>query len=192
LERPEPGTIRCFVCVEVGEEARGALSRWIREARRALPDAKWVRAEHLHVTLRFLGSLSGRVLEDLREGLAKGFSSLAPGGFLLTLGCLGAFPSRGPARVLWVGLEGERERLVRLAEEAEAQAERIGLSRESRPFSPHLTLARAREGRPLLPQDLKGLPEPPEGTIRVSEALLMRSDLRPEGPLYTPLARFPL
>jgi 2'-5' RNA ligase len=99
---------------------------------------------------------------------------------------LGTFPERGSPRVLWLGLAVPDTVLV-LQAACERAAVADGFPREDRPFKPHLTLGRWRE-RDRRPE----LPEADLGAARVDTLVLFRSELRPQGAVYTPLARFPL
>jgi 2'-5' RNA ligase len=96
------------------------------------------------------------------------------------------FPQRGSPRVLWLGLDVPPP-VVDLQAACERAARAAGFEKEERPFRAHLTLGRWRESTPrpeLLPADL--------GSTRLEALVLFRSDLRPDGAVYTPLARFPL
>lgn len=98
---------------------------------------RWVRPEAYHLTLTFLGAVEARVSADLEVRLARAAARCPP----LELG-LGA-PGRFGRRVVWVGVDGDRDRLTRLAAATTAAARRAGLDVDLRPYRPHLTLARA-------------------------------------------------
>lgn len=144
-----------------------------------------MRPEGAHLTLRFLGEASPAAVGDVREALARAASLCPP--FDARLRGLGTFPERGSPRILWLGvLVPDAVLLLQAACERAAVA--AGFPPEERPFRPHLTLGRwrQREKRPELPADVD------LGLARVVSLVLFRSDLRREGAVYTPLARFPL
>jgi len=151
----------------------------------------WVRAENLHVTLRFLGSVDEATLGRVREALAEAAAEVGP--FRLALAGFGGFPSPSAPRVLWVGVTDGAEPLGALHARVEAALARRGLPPEGRAFHPHVTLGRAREPRGVsgIAELLEGRGEP-LGETRVEAVHLMRSDLDPGGARYGVLAREPL
>jgi 2'-5' RNA ligase len=151
---------------------------------------RWVRPEGIHLTLRFLGDV-----DDSRDARARAvwrevIAGCAPFGLRLT--DLGRFPPRGRPRVLWVGVEETDPggALATLAERLESAARELGFDPESRPFRPHLTLARG--GRPGIPSDPAALGIRGSAEGRVREVVLYRSDLLPTGARYTALEAYPL
>lgn len=181
--------IRAFVAVPL-EDA--VVRRRLAGARSLLPPlrgVRWVPETHLHFTVRFLGDVDGERLADLRAAVAE--AARGGGPFRLSLAGLGAFPPRGPARVLWAGCGEGGDALSTLASTVEEAFSRLGFPPEARPFSPHLTLARVKDveaGRRLA-RALPTLPPEPFGDVDVSALVLFRSDLSPRGPDYTELFR---
>ncbi len=176
--------VRAFVALDLDAAARDRLIAAMETLRPQLRGVKWVRPEGIHLTLRFLGPSSADALECLRPRLAAA-ASVCPAGAARLTG-FGMFPERGAPRVFWVGLDFAVP-FVELQAAAETSAVACGFGREPRRFSPHLTLGRWRDRapRPVLPDvDL--------GTARLEQLVLYRSDLRPGGAVYTPLATFPL
>jgi 2'-5' RNA ligase len=143
-----------------------------------------MREDALHLTLRFLGWTDPATVDGLRAPLAAAAAACPK--FAMRLRGLGTFPEQGRPRILWVGLEVPREALL-LQEACERIAVRAGFEPEPRPFRPHLTLGRWRDGgrRPVLPDADLG-----EGVVE--RLVLFRSDLRPAGAIYTPIGTFPL
>jgi 2'-5' RNA ligase len=181
--------IRSFIAVELPGEFRLALARLqerLKSGSRA--PVKWVDPDIIHLTLKFLGNidsaLTGRITEAIREA-ARG---LHP--FRLEMSGLGVFPSPARVRVVWGGLTGEVEKLVQLQHRIDTALVPLGFQPESRPFTPHLTLARVRDhAAPDQRQELGRLItathfEVPGG-IKVDAVHLMRSQLTPQGPIYT-------
>ncbi|HET7292663.1 MAG TPA: RNA 2',3'-cyclic phosphodiesterase [Vicinamibacteria bacterium] len=176
--------VRAFVALELDTAARERLRAAKEDLRRELAAVRWVRPEGIHLTLRFLGQSSEQALDCLRPRLATA-AARCPATEAPLRG-FGLFPERGAPRVLWVGLEFGPP-LRELQETCETAAVACGFPRERRPYSPHLTLGRWRDRapRPALPaRDL--------GAARLSQLVLYRSELRPGGAVYTPLAIFPL
>ena len=157
--------------------------------------ARWVRAENIHLTLKFLGETRSSQIDAVQKAAAA--SCIGTGELSLALGRVGAFPSSSRPRVVWVGLEGDIPGLVSLAGRLDRGLQALGFRPEERPFSPHLTIARVRPDASLQEQAEIGAAlsrARPPASLRftASEVSLIRSQLRPEGPLYTCLARWPL
>jgi len=183
-------SVRCFAAVEVSSPAvRRALEAACGELKRALgPDAglvKWVRADQFHFTLRFFGELEPPDVASAALALRR--TAAGTEAFRLTVAGLGAFPNPRSPRVLWAGTGEGRERLVALARRLEDELAGVGFARETRPFQPHLTLGRVRQGAevgaPL--RDILTRPPAPYGSWQVERLVLMRSELLPAGPRYT-------
>jgi 2'-5' RNA ligase len=177
-------TVRTFVAVEIGEEVRAAARRFRDRAGGRLPGARWVAAENLHLTLAFLGEVAPDLLSRARQVLDEAVSDFAP--FAFEVVGIGFFGSARDPRVLWAGLSGDVLTLAKLQARVAAGLRGRGFSPEERAFSPHLTLARFRRGRPAgeaariatQHRDLRF------GTAIANRLLLMRSDLGPQGPRY--------
>jgi len=203
--------LRLFFACELPGEIKGELLSLKEELCRSSShwgtrNWKWVEEENLHLTVRFLGETPGERLETVMEAGREAVAGMGP--FSLSVGGLGFFPSRGPVRVVWVGVE-EAPELLRLRARLEEALFSRGFPREEREFHPHLTLARAREpvprrilrlsspeeGKPPVPGGSEAEAAPlarPIGTFPVRELVLLRSILRPSGPEYHPLATFAL
>lgn len=193
--------IRCFVAVELDDPLRRALADVQRRIRGGLdkalgPDSRvqWVRPESVHVTLKFLGDVEESRIPDLDAALRR-IAAAHPVGTVEVAG-LGVFPDARNPRVLWVGLREGSALIVRLAEAVDRAMSEVGFPPESRPFSPHLTLARIKEGGRAVGRALEsqGLLTDSSvlGRLSVGALALMRSDLRPSGAVYARLAEFVL
>lgn len=182
--------IRTFIAIELPEEVQHGLARVQGELKRSHPPVRWVSPEKIHVTLKFLGEIPAEQVESVCQVAARVAASAVP--FELEAAGAGVFPNLRRPRVVWVGVQGDLPALHTLQASLEQELARAGFPKEERPFSPHLTLGRVQdraspaEARSL-GQAVAGLEVPLLGRWRVEEIVVMRSDLRPEGPLYTPL-----
>lgn len=177
---------RLFVAIDPPAALRERLARLSA----GVPGSRGVRAEQVHLTLRFAGELDPGAAEALRAGLAGAAAATAP--FEATVRGVGAFPKRRDPRVVWAGLAPSGE-LAALHERVEAAAVAAGLPAERRRFRPHLTLARLRrpDARAVgawLDRHAE-LAEPP---FAVGELVLFASELRPEGARHRVLDRWAL
>lgn len=193
--------IRTFVAVEPHASLRQALAGAQADLRTRLQrsigmDARiqWVKAESIHVTLKFLGDVPEERVREITAALAGPAGRHAR--FTVTVEGLGVFPDlRGP-RILWIGLADHDGKMASLAADVEAALEALGFAPEARPFAAHLTLARikdraravglalSREG--LLEREMR------LGELPVEALSLMKSELRPSGAVYSELCRLPL
>jgi 2'-5' RNA ligase len=187
-----PEQIRSFVAIELPEEAKKGLARLRKQLERDEHKfVKWVDPGGIHLTLKFLGNIPSKRVTEITEAMAKAVQGISP--FRLEISGLGAFPSLKQARVLWVGIGGELDQLSTLQQNIDSVLAALGFAREERPFVPHLTLARVREGASLPERrsfgELVGSAAfEDKYPIEVEAVRLMRSQLTPAGALYTCLS----
>lgn len=185
--------IRTFIAIELNDALHHALAdvqaRFKREEiARAI---RWVAPENIHITLKFLGDVDATHLPALERAIARVCNEFAP--FTLTIGGAGAFPNTRKPNVIWVGARGQVDVAARLAEQIDAACATFGFAREERAFTPHLTLGRVkRDASPSERQRIGALIESAHisdlGELRVERVAVMKSDLTPEGSVYTRLA----
>ncbi len=191
--------MRLFVGLDIPIEIRGAISQYVDELRRVAPDAKWVKPESYHVTLKFIGEWK----RDVREVIAALETVQSPTIDVAFRTC-GFFPNPKSPRVFWVGIEADTE-LPSLAKQVDDACSKLGIESEDREFSPHLTLARSGSGSPRprrdeplapsmrrLAERITGLPAPDFGTMHATEFFLYESKLSPDGAQYSKLKNFAL
>ena len=184
---------RLFVAIDLGDEARRALGEAQAVCRRANLPVRWVDAAGAHLTLKFLGETDRARVEPIEAALRAAAGRQRP--LRLHTGGPGAFPNLRRPRVLWLGLEGALEPLAVLQREIDGALAGLGFPREGKPFRPHLTLGRVREGASLPADDLDAAFA---GVRRVAAPLpvesirLMRSELGAGGARYTTLLTAPL
>ena len=185
--------MRLFIAIEIPEEIKAGLT----EAQRGLKssgivDASWTRPEGIHLTLKFLGEVLESKVPDLTNGLRRAAEGIGP--FRLEVGGIGTFPGPKNARVVWVGLSGDTERLSRLQAAVEETISGIGFERDERAFTPHLTLGRIKYIRSR-DRWLKALEEVKDISLAgfdVTAVSLMKSELKPSGAVYTEMGRVEL
>lgn len=190
--------IRAFIACELTEELRNALKVLQNELKGAGADVKWVKPEGIHLTFKFLGTVSDDDIEKIAEGIRRSADGIRP--FRLRLYGLGAFPSLKSPRVVWVGIREESEkpeekwRVAILQERLEAEMENLGFLREKRGFHPHLTLGRVRSprGRDFLLPFLTQGANREVGSFLATEIVLFKSSLLPSGAEYSRLRRVAL
>jgi len=182
--------MRLFVALDIAEDVRARLGALLDELRRSNRDVRWVKPEALHVTLKFLGEQPEDKLSYITEALA---AVRQAGRFEMALRGLGCFPNERRPRVFWVGVNAPAQIGTLAAAVDEAMAA-LGIARERRAFSAHLTLGRARDdGPPPAPGPLWQQHLSDDfGPTATNEFFLYQSKLSPGGAQYTRLRAFPL
>jgi 2'-5' RNA ligase len=183
--------VRLFIAADLPDAVREALAaeqgRMKSGLARSGSSLKWVKPEHAHLTLVFIGSVEEERVPLVVDAAAADVDLLP---FDAVFEGAGVFPPRGAPRVLWIGVGGGARELVELQRVLAARIAALGLPLEDRAFHPHLTLARWRESRH---SDRAGaLASAPHGVVaraHIDGATLYQSRLSPTGPAYTPLAR---
>jgi 2'-5' RNA ligase len=185
---------RLFVAIDLGEEARWALGEAQAVCRGANLPVRWVDPAGAHLTLKFLGETDQEQVAPLGTALRAVAEWHQP--LLLRTDAPGVFPNLRRPRVLWLGLSGALDRLAALQRDVDDTLATLGFPREARPFSPHLTLGRVREGA--RPPDAASLAAAFAAVPNVVAPLpvenirLMRSELGRGGACYTTLLLAPL
>jgi len=191
--------MRLFVAIEIPEGPRAEAGRRLQAVRGQLPPARWVDPEKIHLTLIFLGAIEEADLPALGAALRSAAAAHAP--FLLALQGGGTFPPRRPARVAWIGVDAADTAGPALAalqaDVSAAAAGAVGYTPESRPYHPHITLARCPENwpRPAIDLFTAAFAGPLSDPFPVSRIALFESQLRGGpggGARYRVVEAFPL
>jgi 2'-5' RNA ligase len=185
--------IRTFVAIHLTPELLGTL----QQAQNALrgspggPSARFVQPDNIHLTLKFLGDVDETRLPAVCQAVAAVAQRYQP--LELLLGALGCFPNARRPRVVWVAIDSSERRLEQIAAELDDGMHTLGFAREARPFTAHLTLARIKDRAD--PRQAAELGQcaaafaPLQGAMTAAEVAVIKSELRPQGPLYTDLCR---
>ncbi len=184
--------MRAFIAIGIPAEIRDRLGALSAELRGREPGVSWVKPEAMHLTLRFLGEIADRQVEEISAALGRVTAGLAP--FAVRLAGVGVFPGITAPRVLFAGVDLGKDDLVNLAGAVEGAVRQAGCQAERKPFHPHVTVGRVRQGRHLRNSDWWPGMAPADGfgSFEVRSVDLIRSDLLPDGPRYSSLAACPL
>jgi 2'-5' RNA ligase len=179
---------RSFIAIELPTELEQELARLETHLKTGnQPWVKWVKPDSIHLTLKFLGKIAAGTTAAITEAIEKSARGIEP--FRLKVEGLGAFPSIKRVQVAWVGISGEVADLIRLQKRLESNLTPLGFTPESRPFTPHLTLARLKKHAPLNERQEFGKlitsTNFQTGSIEVKEISLMKSQLTQTGAIYT-------
>ncbi len=184
---------RVFCAIEIPSDTRQRIAEHTEQLRHALPDVQpsWTKPENIHLTLKFFGNISRHQVLKASEAASRAATCVGP--LTLHVGQPGAFPARGPAKVIWIGINDPTGDLFKLYQTLEEQCALEGFAREERAFHPHLTVARLRHprGARMLAEKHKEMGFE-SNEIVVSNLILLRSELNPKGSNYTVVSEHPL
>lgn len=183
--------LRCFIALDISDHIRRECGDIIERLKKYDADVKWVCVNNMHLTLKFLGKTPQKVLPKIQEYLFNVVLSYNP--FYIRIYTTGVFPNRKYPRVIWIGVE-DSDMLKRLHEDIDNTMVSLGFKKEQRPFKPHLTLGRVRSRKGImhLVHDLDMFKDKDFGNIHVKKIKLMKSDLKPQGSIYSCLYDIPL
>ncbi|MFZ3342338.1 MAG: RNA 2',3'-cyclic phosphodiesterase [Terriglobales bacterium] len=194
--------MRIFIGIDLDEGIRGRIARFVEGTSGFAPDARWVRPDSLHITLKFIGEQKAEQVDAITRQLR----TIESAPFEIQVSGYGFFPTAKSPRVFWIGVHAGPQ-LAQLAAKIDAAVADLGIPPEGRPYSPHLTLARAggRSGDPkqcksdrpnsifaVLQKRLAAMGELDFGTMTADKVILYQSQLSPAGSKYTKLERFPM
>ena len=181
--------IRSFLAIELNENLYRSLEDLIGKLRSTRYDVRWVAPRNIHLTIRFFGEISSHDIGVISTAATRAVSTTAP--FEINITGLGAFPSLRSPRVIWAGIE-KPEPLMALEEMITAELKGIDWPPPDKPFRPHITLGRVKSSRGKLDlfEILKKYNAVNPGRLLVDHISLIKSDLRPSGPVYSPLNRY--
>ena len=181
--------MRCFIALEVSDEVRHSISRAAETVKSTSRNVRWIPADHIHLTLKFLGETGGDMAVKIEEQLSMLCRRHAP--FVLTANGTGGFPNLHHPNVLWTGID-KSEPLMLLHRDVEQSMAVLGFEMEDKLFSPHLTVGRvkSREGLEDIVREWLVFKDVVFGSIAIGEILLMKSILKPAGAEYSKIAGF--
>jgi len=181
--------IRSFIAIELPDELKLGLTQLQARLKTSnQPWIKWVNPYSIHITLKFLGNIPINIIDDITGAIGEAAHEMSP--FKLKVEDLGAFPNLRRVQVAWVGIGGEVDKLRRLQQRIEVNLTRLGFAPESRPFTPHLTLARVRQRassdeRQRFGQLIANAAFDAAYAFEVEAISLMKSQLTREGAIYS-------
>jgi RNA 2',3'-cyclic 3'-phosphodiesterase len=192
--------MRIFVGIDLESEIRTTIARFLDGVRGFAPEVRWVHPESLHITLKFIGEQKPERVEAIQERLRNVEGAAVE----IRFAGYGCFPTAKAPRVFWIGIQSGPA-LATLAANIDTAVAELGIPREDRPFSPHLTLARTGSGSPrwrkgespsstfaVLDKRLAAMSALDFGTMTAREFYLYQSQLARGGAKYTKLQRFAL
>ncbi len=183
--------MRLFIAAKITPEIETQLAEFLDGFMKSPARVKWVEPRNTHLTLKFLGETDEQILNDLKAAIADASADF--GQIETHLKGCGAFPNLHAPRVYWVGIVDPNKKLAQLAARIDQEVHHLGFERERRAFSPHLTLGRVKDQRQLgALNEAFGTADFPSTPLSIDSIYLIRSHLKPSGPVYQELAEFSL
>jgi len=185
--------IRSFLAFELPPEIKSAVAQVSDSLRKSALDVRWVKVENIHLTIVFMGNTNTDHIHAIGHDIKKICSQY--GSFDISIKGMGCFPNSRRPRVLWVGLDGDLERMAQFRDDLQDQLKPFGIKVEKRKFKPHLTLGRFRSSRKTdsrLDEALTSHGVLNSPFFPLNELILFKSDLKPSGAVYTKLEAWPL
>ena len=185
--------IRSFLAFELPSEIEAVVTRVSDELKESSLDAKWVKSGNIHLTVVFMGDIEVNEVPEIKEEVGKVCRTY--GAFDISLKGLGCFPHTRKPRVIWVGLDGDLERMSLFRDALQERLIPFGVKEEKRKFKPHLTLGRFRKPKRMSPEELELFSRYGDVTspaCSLTELVLFKSELKPGGARYTRLGVWPL
>jgi RNA 2',3'-cyclic 3'-phosphodiesterase len=179
--------IRSFLAIELPEAIRNKIGEIEGDLKSSHADVRWVHPGKIHLTLKFFGNIEEARVESIIKAIENPVRHTPV--FTMKVRGIGTFPHWKNPRVIWMGLIDEKGILNPFQKELERELEGIGFEPEAKKFQPHLTLGRVNSsrGKEGLIREMEKYQEEDFGNFSVERVILFRSDLRPAGPIYTPL-----
>jgi len=185
--------IRSFLAFELPLEIKAVVNRVSEELKRSSLDVKWVKSGNIHLTLVFMGDVEVNEIPTIKEEVEK--VCLTCDAFDISLKGLGCFPHMRKPRVIWIGLDGNLERMSFFRDTLQECLMPFGIKEEKRRFKPHLTLGRFRKPKRTSSEELELLSsygDVASPVCSLTELVLFKSELNPGGARYTRLGVWPL
>jgi RNA 2',3'-cyclic 3'-phosphodiesterase len=185
--------IRSFLAFELPKDIGEIVARTSLEMRHYGLDVRWVRPANIHLTIVFMGEVDPDRLTGIEAALDPVCRGQNP--FRVALKGTGVFPNRRRPNVIWIGLAGDVEEMSQFRDALQDPLASFGIEKEARAFKPHLTLGRFRRGSPPgegLDRALSKFADLESPVCALERLTLFRSDLKPDGPIYTRLKQWAL
>jgi len=184
--------IRSFLAIELPRTILKKIEEVQGDLRQSHADARWVNPENIHLTLKFFGNIDESKIEPIIKSIEGPIQTMAP--LHLMVRGVGAFPHLKNPRVIWMGLVDGVNILSSFQKQLETELGKVGFQPEDRSFHPHLTLGRVKssKGKEELLMRMEKYKEEEFGDFHVARVILFKSELRPSGPIYTPLKEIKL
>jgi len=182
-----PSTIRTFIALELPPSVISLLDKVQEDLKSMRLQAKWVRPENIHLTLKFLGNINPGDIDKIGRAMIDAVDDFAA--INLVARGVGVFPGIKRPRVIWVGLGGQIQLLFAVQRVLEENLAALGFKKEKRPFKGHLTLGRFKQtvDPNTIRQIIREYANLYSEEFTARRIILYKSDLKPTGAVYSQL-----
>jgi len=184
--------IRCFIAIPLPEDLLESIGQYQQKLGQITRDVRWVKPAGIHITLKFLGEQDPSIVTSVENELVNIEGLVNP--FTLLVSGAGCFPNPKRPRIFWLGLEHDVDNsLFKLHDWIDRNLEQYGFEREKRRFSPHLTIGRVKN--PAGFEDIFDFfhTHPfKQHKLSVKQIVFIRSILKPDRAVYTPIRKYSL
>lgn len=179
--------MRAFIAIELSDQIKDTLAQIQSYLKDSDADVKWVEKENIHLTLKFLGEINEKKLQQIKTVVDKIGKLSKP--FEITLKDIGVFPKIGSPKVIWAGLDKGAKESIDIAKHMDEELSKMGFEKESRPYAAHLTIGRVRspKNKEALKEKILNFQLSAVNFQLISSIALFQSTLTPNGPIYTKL-----
>ena len=174
--------MRAFLAIEISHDVKQYLKTIAKAMAMNIDGVKWVKEADQHLTLKFFGEIEEEKVSMIKESMLHIERSHAL--FIATIKGIDGFPDRRRARVIVITLENGVDNIKNIYNDIEESISTLGIERENRPFTPHITLGRRKVPGPIPDKALANIEKM---SFNVDSVVLFKSTLRPEGAIYTPV-----
>lgn len=180
--------MRSFIAIELSQEFKNFLEHIQSKLKPAGADVRWIEPKNIHLTLKFLGDIDDLQLTQISEILEKVSKKMSR--FSIGLSSLGLFPGPNSPRIIWMGIGQGNQQTKEIAQELEEELSRIGIAKEERAFTSHITIGRVKSNlnRDKLVRKITEVETEVEklkpALLPITEISLLKSTLTPKGPIY--------
>ncbi len=178
--------MRVFLAFDIPDDIKTQIHDIIKEKGKQIQGVKWVERENLHITCKFLGEINNHQLEELKRSLNESFNKNER--IKINLKGFGAFPNFKRPRVLWIGVDGEKEKLISVWEKIEDITRKLKIGESEKDYIPHLTLGRVKVPIAVNSDFISYTSR----EIIISSIVIYQSTLTPRGPIYTNIGEIKL
>lgn len=185
--------IRSFLAFELPQDLKTTVTRVSEEIRKSSLDVRWVRPEFIHLTVIFMGGVQSEQISSMGDSIGAVCANHAS--FSIFLKPMGCFPNSRNPRVIWLGIDGDLDRMSGFRDDLQRVLSPFGIKEEERAFRPHLTLGRFKKPgkrQSELEQMIARYSDLSSPICTLEELVFFRSDLKPGGAVYTKMLSWPL
>ncbi|MGM0501488.1 MAG: RNA 2',3'-cyclic phosphodiesterase [Bacillota bacterium] len=186
-------TKRVFIAVKLDNLVKEKLNKVQQMLRDCSCNIKWVKKSKFHITLKFLGDITIKKIEKIKQELKE--NPLGHTSFSCTIDELGAFPDKEQPQVIWAGISENSQPLIDLQQTVENKMIELGFDKEQHSYTPHITLGRVRKeekNKKKISQKIKEFPFKIQAEQVVDKIAVIESKLTAQGPIYNSLAEIEL